>query len=61
MRLGIRAILLIVAIILFLLSLVLDKNRMDMLAVGLAFLAGGLLVDDLNLGSRGGIAGRDRL
>ncbi|MDQ4146045.1 MAG: hypothetical protein M3198_20325 [Actinomycetota bacterium] len=54
MRFGVRGLLLLVAIILFLLSIVVEANRLDLLSLGLAFLAGALLVDELNLGVRGG-------
>ena len=49
MRFGLRAILLIVAIVMFLLAVILDENAFDLMALGLAALAGSLLVDDLGL------------
>ena len=52
MRLGLRAILLIIAVVLFLLVFILDENEFDLLAAGLACLAGALLVDDLGLENR---------
>ncbi len=50
MRLGIRGLLLVVAVILFLLSVVVDANSLDLLGLGLAFLAGALLAGELPLG-----------
>lgn len=50
MRLGIRGLLLVVALILFLLSVVVDANSLDLLGLGLAFLAGALLAGELPLG-----------
>ena len=49
MRFGLRAILLIVAIVMFVLAVILDENAFDLMALGLAALAGSLLVDDLGL------------
>ncbi len=49
MRFGLRAILLIVAIVMFVLAVILDENAFDLMALGLAVLAGSLLVDDLGL------------
>ncbi len=49
MRFGLRAILLIVAIVMFVLAVILDENAFDLMALGLAFLAGSLLVGDLGL------------
>lgn len=49
MRLGLRAILLIVAILLFVLAVILDENQFDLVALGLAALAGALLVGELGL------------
>ena len=49
MRFGLRAILLIVAIVMFVLAVILDESAFDLLALGLAALAGSLLVDDLGL------------
>ena len=49
MRFGLRAILLIVAIVMFVLAVILDENAFDLMALGLAALAGSLLVADLGL------------
>lgn len=49
MRFGLRAILLIVAIVMFVLAVILDENAFDLMALGLAALAGSLLVGDLGL------------
>jgi hypothetical protein len=54
MRLGLRSILLIVAIVLFVVAVVRDANPSDMIALGLAVLAGAFLVGDLGLGGRMG-------
>ena len=58
MQIGIRAILLVIAIIFFIVALVSDSNFTDFLALGLIFLAGAHLVDELNIpgisGRRGG-------
>ncbi len=52
MRLGLRAILLIIGVVLFLLVFLLDDNEVDILAAGLAAFAGAFLVDDLGLENR---------
>jgi hypothetical protein len=52
MRLDLRGVLLGVAILLFLLAVVLDENQFDLLSLGLAALAGALLVGDLGLDRR---------
>jgi hypothetical protein len=52
MRLGLRAILLIVAIVLFFVSMLVEDNQFDLLAIGLAVLAGAFLVGDLGLEGR---------
>lgn len=49
MRLGIRAILLIVAIIVFLVAALSDENTAELLAFGLAAFAAAFLVDDLGV------------
>lgn len=56
MHFGLRSILLVVAIVLFVLAVILDENAFDLLALGLAALAGSLLVDDLGL--ERGLGGR---
>ena len=57
---GLRALLLIVAVILFALAALTDTRYNDYLAGGLAFLAAGLLVESLGLGSIGFGGGRRR-
>jgi hypothetical protein len=49
MRFGLRGLLLIVAVVLFILAVVLDENGFDLLAIGLALMAGAMLVGDLGL------------
>lgn len=49
MRFGIRGLLLIVAIILFLVALVVDAASFDLLVLGLAAMAGALLVEELGI------------
>lgn len=53
MRFGLREILLIVAIIMFVLGVILNENAFDVVAIGLACLAGALLVGELDLDKRG--------
>ncbi len=52
MRLSLRAILLLVAIVLFLLALVLEENANDLLILGLVAFAGAFLADELGLDTR---------
>jgi hypothetical protein len=53
MQLGLRAILLVVAIILFIIAAITDDpNAGDFLAFGLACVAGALVVEELGLGGR---------
>jgi hypothetical protein len=47
MRLGLRAILLVLAVILFLVAALMDENRFEFLAFGLAVFAASFVVDDL--------------
>ena len=47
MRFGIRGLLLVVAVVLFVLAVVLDENASDLLAIGLALMAGAMLVCEL--------------
>jgi hypothetical protein len=54
MRLGLRAILLIVAIVLFVVAMVREGNASDLIALGLAVFAGAFLVGDMGLGRRMG-------
>ncbi len=53
MRFGLRQILLLIALVLFLLASVMDENTIDLLSWGLAALAGGLLVGDLGIDFQG--------
>lgn len=53
MRLGLRGILLIVAIIMFILGVILHENAFDVVAIGLACLAGALLVSEIGFDKRG--------
>jgi hypothetical protein len=50
MTLGLRPILLLVAIVLFVYAALSTKNELDLIAFGLACTAGALLVGDLGLG-----------
>jgi hypothetical protein len=52
MRLGVRSILLIVAIVLFVVAILRETNPSDLIALGLAVFAGAFLVGDLGLGGR---------
>jgi hypothetical protein len=52
MRLGLRSILLIVAIALFVVAMLREANAVDMIALGLAVFAGAFLVGDVGLGGR---------
>jgi hypothetical protein len=55
MQLGLRAILLVAAIILFIVAAISnDDTAKDVLAIGLACVAGAFLVDDLGLSGTGG-------
>ena len=49
MRFGIRGLLLVVAVVLFVLAVVLDENASDLLAIGLALMAGAMLVGELGV------------
>lgn len=49
MRFGVRALLLIGAVFLFLLALILEDNQFDLLILGLALFAGAHLVDELGI------------
>ena len=51
MNFGLRAILLAIAVILFLFAAFSDENYADLLACGLAFFTGAFLVEALGLGS----------
>jgi uncharacterized membrane protein YgdD (TMEM256/DUF423 family) len=51
-RLGIRQILLIAAVALFVIAALGDTNSFDLLAIGLACFAGALVVEELGLGRR---------
>jgi hypothetical protein len=50
MTLGLRAVLLIVAVILFVIGALSDEGQADLIAFGLACVAGALLVEELGLG-----------
>ncbi len=50
MNLGLRSILLIVAVALFVIAVLSDSNYSDMLALGLAAFAASFVVDDLGIG-----------
>jgi hypothetical protein len=52
MNLGLRALLLIAAVVLFVLAAISDSNFGDLLAWGLACLAGALLVGETRIGGR---------
>ena len=63
MQLGLRAILLVVAIILFIVAAISNgDNEFNFLMLGLACVAGALLVEELGVGGAGGLSGgrRDR-
>jgi hypothetical protein len=51
MRLGVRAILLVLAVILFLVAALMDENRFEFMAFGLAVFAASFVVDELLGGS----------
>jgi hypothetical protein len=52
MRVGLRSILLIVAIVLFVVAMLRETNASDLIALGLAVFAGAFLIGDLGLGGR---------
>jgi hypothetical protein len=61
MQLGLRAILLVVAIILFIVAAVTNGDNMfDFLALGLACIAGALVVEELGVGGAGRLSGGRR-
>jgi hypothetical protein len=60
MTLGLRPVLLLVAIVLFILAAMSSSNEADLTAYGLACMAGALLVGELGLG-RGRLGGRRRV
>ena len=61
MTLGLRGLLLVVAIILFVIAAFSDANWSDLVAIGLACFAGALLVEELGVaGVRFGAASRNR-
>jgi hypothetical protein len=57
MNLGLRALLLAVAIILFVIAVFSDSSYADLLAWGLAATAAALLVEELGLGTRMNVGG----
>jgi hypothetical protein len=60
MNLGLRAILLAVAILLFVIAVFSDSSYADLLAWGLAATAAALLVEELGLGTRINMGGSRR-
>jgi hypothetical protein len=52
MRLSLRAVLLMGAVLLFILALVTEDQASDFLTIGLALFAGASLVDELGIGRR---------
>lgn len=58
MNLGLRAILLVVAVIFFVIAIFSDVHWTDFIAIGLACTAGALLVEELGLNTRIGTGGR---
>jgi hypothetical protein len=58
MRIGLRAILLLLAVILFVVAALTEENRFEFMAFGLAVFAASFVVDDL-VGGRGWL-GRTR-
>jgi uncharacterized membrane protein YgdD (TMEM256/DUF423 family) len=51
-RVGLRQILLIAAVVLFAIAAITDSSSIDYLAIGLACFAGALVVDELGFGRR---------
>lgn len=60
MRFGLRGLLLILAVVLFVLAVFLDENALDLIAIGLALLSGAFLVGDLGLDRSFDRGGADR-
>ena len=61
MQLGLRAILLVVAIILFIVAAITNgDNAFNFLVLGLACVAGALLVEELGVGGAGQLSGGRR-
>jgi hypothetical protein len=58
MRFGIRSILLLVAIVLFVLAVISGDNWTDLVALGLAAFAASFVVDDLGIGANIGADNR---
>lgn len=52
MRIGLRGLLLVLAVVLFVLAVLLEENALDLIAIGLALTAGALAVGDLGLDRR---------
>ncbi|HVV37800.1 MAG TPA: hypothetical protein VHC63_14420 [Acidimicrobiales bacterium] len=52
LRFGLRAVLLIVAIFMFVLAVILDANAFDVAMIGLACLSGSMLVNEFGLDGR---------
>ena len=57
MNLGLRALLLVVAIVLFFIAVFSDVHQGDLIAWGLLVTAAALLVEELGLGTRIGLGG----
>ena len=49
LRLGLRSVLLVVAIVMFVLAVILDQNAFDVAMIGLACLSGAFLVGELGI------------
>ena len=58
MNLGLRGLLLIVAIVLFVISVFSDTHALDLLGLGLACVAAAFVVDELGLATRIGVGNR---
>ena len=52
MRFTLKALLLAAAVFLFILAVFIEGNSLDLMLIGLALVAGALLVDDLGLGKK---------
>ena len=57
MNVGLKAILLVVALVFFLIAIISEENFQDMLALGLMALAGALLAEELPVGRSFGRTG----
>jgi hypothetical protein len=52
-KIGLRSLLLLIAVVVFVVAVFMDKDQLTWIAAGLAFLAGSLLVSDLAPGLGG--------